>query len=374
MSAGDAPTRLKHDRAWRERGAGTVEYVGVTVVGVVLCLGLLLTPVGNELGSSFVNSVCRVVTQSECASTDSSGGDESDRTPYERATAGRYVALGDSYSSGEGAWDYEDGTDFDDRDDLWPFNDDEEEHNRCHRSAYAYSQVLVSQNTFEGGFTFAACSGAEMPELADANPDNTGEQPQLDWLDDDVSLVTMSLGGNDLGFADVLKDCILNGERGVPGVSSCQEKHEQRIQEELPQLKAELIAQYERIQAAAPEARVVIVGYPALFVEDPSDNYGNLLFEEDQAWMNEQAAELNAMLRAAADEAGVEFVDPTDVFRGHGIGSDDPWLNDLDFGGPGMMIVDPSSFHPNAAGHSAIAKLLQEQLEEPRYLPVEPND
>lgn len=71
---------------------------------------------------------------------------------------------------------------------------------------------------------------------------------------------------------------------------------------------------------------------------------------------------------------GVEFVDPTDVFRGHGIGSDDPGLNDLDFGGPGMMIVDPSSFHPNAAGQSAIAELLQEQLEEPRYLPVEPND
>ena len=75
------------------------------------------------------------------------------RTPLEQATSGRYVGLGDSYSSGEGAWDYEEGTDFDDRDDLWPFDDGEEDHNRCHRSANAYANVLASSTTFAGGTT-----------------------------------------------------------------------------------------------------------------------------------------------------------------------------------------------------------------------------
>lgn len=84
-------------------------------------------------------------------------------------------------------------------------------------------------------------------------------------------------------------------------------------------------------------------------------------------WVVPVADALNAMLREAAREAGVEFIDPTSAFIGHGVGSDAPWINDLDWGGPGLSLVDPGSFHPNAAGHEAMAALLQEQLENPRY-------
>ena len=124
--------------------------------------------------------------------------------------------------------------------------------------------------------------------------------------------------------------------------------------------------EYRKIREKAPNARIIIVGYPQLFVDDPNNQYDDLLFAEDQRWMNQKAAELNAMLASAAQEAGAEFVDPTDAFRGHGIGSSDPWINDLNLGGPGMMAHDPSSFHPNAAGHAALAQLIQQQLEHPR--------
>lgn len=345
-----------------EAGAGTLEYVGGTIVAAVLALGLFSTPAREGLAEAYGNAVCAVIERSGC----SVGGD-SGQSPLEQATSGEYVALGDSYSSGEGAWDYEEGTDFDDRDDLWPFNDDDEAHNRCHRSAHAYSQVLSHDNRFEGGTTFVACSGAEVPDLGNANDGNTGEDPQYDALDEDTSLVTISIGGNDLGFADVVKDCILNGERGVGFVDTCQEKHDRRIADELPRLERRLIEQYEEIRRRAPNARIIVVGYPQLFVDDPSDSFGNLLFEEDQVWMNRKAAELNATIRAAAHAAGVEFVDPTDAFHGHEIGSDDPWINDLDLGGPGFSVADPSSFHPNAAGHQALADLVQQQLENPRY-------
>lgn len=346
-----------------ERGAGTVEYLGVTLVAVVLILGLLVSPAGTQVGDAFSRAVCSVISQDDCGVGTAAEG----LTPLEQATSGRYVAMGDSYSSGEGAWDYEEGTDYDDRDDLWPFNDDEEGHNRCHRSTNAYSQVLVADNDFEGGDTFVACSGAVISDLNDPNHNNTDEDPQVESLGDDVSLVTMSMGGNDLGFADVVKDCIVNGEGGVGFVATCQEKHDQRIAELLPVLQQDLVEQYRLIKEEAPNARVVIVGYPQLFVDNPSDSYGNLLYAEDQVWMNEKAAELNAMLREAARQAGVEFVDPTQAFRAHGLGSDDPWINDLDFGGPGMMVADPSSFHPNAAGHAAIADLVQQQLADPEY-------
>lgn len=346
-----------------ERGAGTLEYVGMTLVAVVAVLGLLISPASGSIGTAFTRSICDVIQRSGCGTPGGSDG----MTPLEQATSGRYVAMGDSYSSGEGAWDYEEGTDFDDRDDLWPFNDDEEDHNRCHRSANAYSQILGGDNDFAGGETFVACSGAIMTDIDDPNHKETDEEPQIDSLGDDVSLVTMSMGGNDLGFADVVKDCIINGERGVGFMDTCQEKHADRITALLPTLQDQLVARYLQIKKAAPNARVIIVGYPQLFIDNPSDNYGNLLFKEDQVWMNQQAAALNAMLRAAAKEAGVEFVDPTEAFREHGIGSDEPWVNDLDFGGPGMMVADPSSFHPNAAGHAALAALVQQQMEHPKY-------
>lgn len=349
-------TRRLHDH-----GAGTLEYVGATLVAALCALGLLLTPASGALGDSFQRSLCNVIQRDGCGIVAGSG-----RTPLERATSGRYVALGDSYSSGEGAWDYEEGTDYDDGADLWPFNDDEEARNRCHRSANAYSQVLHESNDFAGGTSFVACSGATSADLGSENGNNTGESPQLGTLDDDASMVTISVGGNDLGFADVVKDCIINGERGVGFIGSCQNKHDQRIADELPELSDRLLGYYRQIQERSPNARIIIVGYPELFVEDPDDSFRNLLFKQDMVWMNEKGADLNAMLRETAREAGVEFVDPTEAFRGHGIGSAEPWLNDLDFGGPGFSVSDPSSFHPNATGQQALADLVQQQLESPR--------
>lgn len=203
-------------------------------------------------------------------------------------------------------------------------------------------------------------------DLDNPNHKETGEKPQTDALGGDVSLVTLTLGGNDLGFAKVVEDCIINGENGVPFLASCQEKHNKQIAQRLPELRRQLLASYQEIHRKAPNARIVVVGYPQLFVDHPSDDYSGLLFAADQRWMNQKAAELNAMLASAAKEAGAEFVDPTDTFRGHGIGSRDPWINDLDFGGPGWMLTNPSSFHPNATGHAALAQLIQQQLEHPR--------
>lgn len=348
-----------------ERGATSLEYAGLVVLAAALVFAVFVAVSDSRVAQRAEAAVCTIVTagQGECAV----GPAEDGETPLERATNGKYVALGDSYSSGEGAGDYEPGTDYDRGDDWDPDNWGDDERNRCHRSRNAYSEIISRDNDFAGGSESVACSGAEREELGEANDNHDGESPQLDALDEDTSLVTMSMGGNDIGFKDVITDCVINGERGVPMVDTCQEKHDQRIEDELPELKEDLVDYYREIRERAPNARVVIVGYPQLFEENPSDSYGNLLFKEDQEWMNEQATELNTMLRQAAAEAGVEFVDPTEAFEGHGIGSDDPWINDLNFGGPGISLTDPGSFHPNAAGHAAEADLIQEQLENPTY-------
>lgn len=347
-----------------EQGAAALEKVGLTIAAAFLVGAVIFVLAEVRLPAVVSNAVCTVLGQEDCDAPAGQG-----KTPLELATGGRYVSMGDSYSSGEGAYDYHPDTDYDRGDDWDPRNWGDDERNRCHRSANAYSEVIQRDHdiSFDGGFSFVACSGAEQSELTDPNPNNDFEDPQLEHLDEDVSLVTMSIGGNDLGFADVVTDCIINGERGVPMVDTCQEKHTDRIEERLDTLHDELVETYAEIKERSPNARIIIVGYPQLFPPDPQDNYDNLLFAEDQRWMNEQAQALNNMLREAAREAGVEFIDPSDAFRDHGIGSDDPWINDLTFGGPGISLVDPGSFHPNAQGHAAIAELLDAQIRDPEY-------
>ncbi|WP_338749365.1 SGNH/GDSL hydrolase family protein [Janibacter alittae] len=347
-----------------EQGAAALERVGLVVVAAMIVAGVVAGISGAQLPTAVGNAVCRILDQGSCPPQDPTA------TPLEQATWGEYVALGDSYASGEGAGDYDPDTDYDHGDEWDWDNWGDDERNRCHRSDNAYSELIQREGTgitFQEGSTFSACSGATQGDLTDDNDSNDDEGPQLDDLGDDVSLITMSVGGNDLGFADVVKDCVMNGESGVPMLDSCQDTHADRIEGRLDTLHDELVDTYDEMQERAPDARVVIVGYPELFVQDPDDSVSNLLFAEDQAWMNEQAGALNDMLRSAAREAGVEFIDPTEAFRGHGIGSGDPWINDLNWGGPGLSLVDPGSFHPNAQGHDALADLVEEQIKEPEY-------
>jgi hypothetical protein len=107
-----------------------------------------------------------------------------------------FAALGDSYSSGEGLPPFLPGSDT--------------QGNLCHRSAQAYSQVFAANTNSTLRMEFHACSGAS-PETSWAvpNPDQTNpaELPQRDWLGQDVALVTMTYGGNDLNWPSTLLDC-----------------------------------------------------------------------------------------------------------------------------------------------------------------------
>ncbi|KGN35469.1 hypothetical protein N803_06255 [Knoellia subterranea KCTC 19937] len=348
----------------RERGATGLEYGGMIAAAALVVAAVWFGIMYGDLGKHTTNAVCRVFMGENCEDTASSV-----QTALEKALGGDYVALGDSFASGEGAGDYHDGTNYDNRDDWNPGNWGDDSHNRCRRSGSAYAEQTFSAFDFEGGFTAAYCSGATQGDLHNPNDKNDNEEAQLNSLNDDTSLVTMSIGGNDLGFSKVLTDCVLNGGGGVAWTDGCQAKWNDELDQRIEDLKPELVALYTEIRERAPNARVIIMGYPRLFNDPPSQELNNMLFNEDQIWMNGKADALNAMLREAAREAGVEFIDPTQAFLGHGVGAPDgeQWINDLDWGGPGLSVTDPGSFHPNAQGHDAMAALLQEQLRNPRY-------
>ena len=129
----------------------------------------------------------------------------------------RYVALGDSFSAGEGVPAFEPGTDTDITLESGP-------ENACHRSERgSYSRRLVADPEVGGNILpadFAACSGAVARDLETPNPDNEGEPAQIDHLNEFTNLVTLTMGGNDIGFGDIAALCTMLDCSVLDGVGS----------------------------------------------------------------------------------------------------------------------------------------------------------
>ena len=227
------------------------------------------------------------------------------------AAGGQYVALGDSYSSGTGTRTYiNDGT-------------------SCYRSVYAYPSLDAAQLGLS--LTFRACSGAKVADVT-----NT----QLSALTTSTAYVTISVGGNDAGFADVLTECALPG-----WMSNCNgaiDNAQYIINNVLPSRLASL---YSSIKSKAPNAKVIVVGYPRIFNGEDC-NAGTWFSPSEESRLNYTADLLNSKTAAAASAKGFTFANPTSRFIGHAVCDDVEWINGLSY-----PIVE--SYHPNRTGHAS---------------------
>lgn len=274
--------------------------------------------------------------------------------PSEAATWGHYAALGDSYTSGDGADDY-----------VSASPQDEE----CYRSANAYPQQLVGRYAFSGGLSVAACSGTLGSTIvSDPDAEQFGEITEL------TSLVTVGIGGNDLGFTDVMTSCMVR----VPildrdACTGQQSEIEQRRAEFFDTTFDDILAE---ARDRAPDARLLVVGYPRIFPSDPSGMYYTLN-AQDQVWLNDMIDVFNDELRDAVTEAdseiaddtdvgSVEYVEVTDAFHGHEVGTDSAWVHGVLFerGDSLGVSVDRSTFHPTADGQRALAEKVATQIGE----------
>lgn len=228
-----------------------------------------------------------------------------------RAATPQYVALGDSYSSGVGTRSYiDDGT-------------------SCQRSTYAYPSLVAAARGYR--LNFRACSGAKIPDVTNS---------QLGALSSATSYVTISVGGNDAGFSSVLTEC------AKPGwMSNCDgaiNTAQSYIANTLP---AQLATLYSSIRSKAPNARVVVVGYPRIFNGEDC-NAGTWFSPAEETRLNQTADQLNGKLSAAASGSGFGFANPTSRFVGHAVCDSTEWLN-------GLSNPISESYHPNRAGHSS---------------------
>ena len=228
-----------------------------------------------------------------------------------QAVGSSYVALGDSYSSGVGTRAYlNDGT-------------------SCQRSVYAYPSLIAAARGY--ALTLRACSGATVADVT------TG---QLSALASSTAYVTLSVGGNDAGFASVLTEC------AKPGwLSNCNgaiDRAQATINGVLP---SRLTTLYASIRAKAPNAKVVIVGYPRVF-NGLDCNALTWFSPAEETRLNATADLLNSRLASAAGSAGFTFANPTSAFVGHAVCDSAEWINGLS-----SPITD--SYHPNRAGHAS---------------------
>ncbi|OOC52910.1 MULTISPECIES: SGNH/GDSL hydrolase family protein [Nocardiopsis] len=274
--------------------------------------------------------------------------------PEEAALWGNYVALGDSYSSGDGAGDYDPAT---------------AEPGGCWRSEHAYPRVLAEEFDFAGALAFYACSSHKASEMVDQL--GTSES-QIDRVTPGTSLVTLGIGGNDLGFIPVLRTCMVRMPLLESGVCVEQEKEIEKRMEALEKTLTEVLGE---IRDRAPDARVLVLGYPRLFPEDPPGMYYTLT-KSDQLWLNGLTQRFNELLRDVAyrvdgdvygsrGTGSVEYVSTFTALTGHEVSAEDAWLNGIVLGplGEGLS-VERASFHPTAQGQMSIAERVRLQIEE----------
>ncbi|MDY7101907.1 MAG: GDSL-type esterase/lipase family protein [Actinomycetota bacterium] len=275
--------------------------------------------------------------------------------PVERPDTITYVALGDSYSAGEGL-----------------DNDRETDELLCHRAAEdAYPGLLARRLEAETGrpvqLDLAACSGAMMRHvLADEQHLDGLNPPQLEALDASTELVTITMGGNDLGFSEIGLHCATQLRCPDDGYVSLAEGPDPTLAEwvdrRLPLLQVELTALYRAIAARAPDATIVALGYPRPISAAPQRlcRIRWVLDDYERQFLRSVADRLEAAVLGAARAAGVYGIGVTEAFAGREAcarrSGADEWINGhvLD----ASDLVGPGTFHPNRAGHEAYAALL----------------
>lgn len=228
-----------------------------------------------------------------------------------------YVALGDSYAAGQGAGPYLDG---------------------CYRSDNTYSELAADTKAIKL-VSNAACSGKTTQEVVSS---------QLGRLNRSTELVTITAGGNNLGFGDIVTNCVAAMEYPAYA-AACGEATADAMAQLNGPLAADVAAMIQSVQAAAPNAKIVVTGYPYLFDPynvNPADPMAPFILQATLLADGLNASIAGAALATDTDTTEVLYVDVTTAFAGHGINSQVPWIN-------GAIPDSPDSFHPNAMGYEA---------------------
>lgn len=297
-----------------------------------------------------------------------------------------YLALGDSYTSGEGAFDYLAGTD--------------SVSNHCHLSAKSYPLLLRKDLFSVDGAHSVSCSGARINDVGSTDTDYVGQidnglsysnlqksDPALlnsvrsNFLPGYIAqnrfvseyqprVVTVSIGGNDVGFGDILETCAMPHASRHQSSNICYNTYEDRL--EMINLVDKTAKSWNRlfkqIKSQSPNSTIYAIGYPIMVYDQGSCGLNVHLNKSEIEFINEMVVYINNTIASSASSAGVEYVDIENALYGHRLCEADAnniAMNGItagkDSGVLGLRFYGSESYHPNRRGHELIEQAILEQ-------------
>lgn len=269
-------------------------------------------------------------------------------TACEPVVPDTYVALGDSYAAG-------------------PFIPDLlNDPIGCARSTNDYAH-LVRPDIAVTNFVDVTCSGATSDAIF-GKQDVVGgpHPPQGDVLNQSTKVVTFQFGGNDIGFGEIVQSCISL----LPWAAGCaastyqvggRDLLRERVQNAGPRIARAL----DEVKRRAPDAKVFVVGYPAILPESGSCwSLFSPIVAADVPYLRGVLRDLNAEIAARAAAAGAVYIDIYTPTIGHDICKADRWIE------PVVPSVTTPAFpvHPNIKGMRAWAALMSTTIN--RHVPA----
>jgi lysophospholipase L1-like esterase len=303
-----------------------------------------------------------------------------------------YLALGDSFTSGEGETDdsyYQPGT-----------NDTFE---KCHLSSRSYPYLIAKQLGIEAQFVHnVACSGATTKDVVGGDVGYWGQGGRLKTsglgLDDtsgtlykaqvmDVfapgrvhqiafidkyrpKIITVGIGGNDVGFMEKLRGCV--GPSVCEWANTAEGREKTAI--EIQSAFDTLVKTYTAVHNASPLSKMYVVGYPKVIDQNGSCTLinGMLLDSSERQFMNEGIKYINQVILAAAQKAGIKYIDVENSFGDQILcgnvqpsvmnairtGDDSPISTKTDW----IKLIGSESFHPKPIGHIDIASAIIDNI------------
>jgi len=244
----------------------------------------------------------------------------------------QYVAMGDSVAGGIGAGSPTANS----ADGCWA---DDAHTARVTNSNLAYPKRVAS--ALGAHLDFKAFCGANV---------KAARTQQTQTLNRDTDLVTVQVGANDFGYADVLSFCYL---WNPPRTDECNRRINLIASKFASELPTRLNSLYRTIKRKAPNAKIIVVGYPQIVRTTSTWICGGdgALPTSTHRALNRAGNVLNSVLAARASAHGFTFVDPRARFKGHEVCGDPQWIN-------GLTLPLVESFHPNATGQQALGWLV----------------
>lgn len=279
-----------------------------------------------------------------------------------------YLALGDSYSSGEGEFHYLTGTDT--------------SNNKCHQSGSSYP-YLLTHDVFGDGHS-VACSGAVINDIKSTDAayegqvqDKIARNKRLDVSEIlanftpgyiaqwefaqkyQPKVLTVGVGGNDIGFANIIAACV---EPHI-GNGTCYATYEDRkeLTDLIDRTYQKWVDMYHQLQGISPNTAFYAIGYPQIAAIGGNCGVNVHLSADELQFAHDLVDYLNSVIQKAAADSGVTYIDISHALDGHRLceaTGASVAMNGLTAGNDKLHVLGDESYHPNALGHELIEQAI----------------